>query len=219
MVLMGKIIIVPPKMVISIPVPNDGRAEFTGTTTPYPVNFSGGVMQSGSVLIKEPHNKTVIYDPMDSYGDYHSYLFRYADRESFRSSITIRTRERHQISRSFWSLKELEELLTQLVGDVLVQIDGGTGAWSFAATNSLDNASLEEILNRQKSHHIRVNKGLRNEIIDWLENNVTEYDFFDGYYYESEDTVCVRSDKEAVHFKMKWVGAEPELDEEEEIPF
>ncbi len=219
---MGKVILVPPPVRLSIPVPQDS-SKFQGMMRSHPVQFmNSGDGMSGMVMIQDPKEDMVMIDPMFTYGDYYGLNGSYGgSRVSSRihqSSAMIHSMEATQVVHAFWDHRDLEEQIESFIGDVLVQIDNQSREWSrrwnFSVLDMRDSQALQMMMGRRKNHRIEVHEEFRDECIKWMRENCTEYDYFDKSFKPMHDTYYIRDDTEAIHFKMKWYGMEPEPKEE-----
>jgi hypothetical protein len=134
------------------------------------------------------------------------------------------------IGHMFWDFQDIEDYVKSWVGDLLVTINTNNmsgnsisqnAQWGFCVTRSEDTQRLQDMLVRRKSLNFQCAASLRAKYVEWLDQNTTEYEFIEDCSkdFDKEDLLYIRSDTEAVHFKMRWFGVkledEIELENEE----
>lgn len=212
---MGSIILVPPSAKISYV---SGIPSYEHTQ--YYVMYNGGYIPAGPpafVSIPKTVPQEHYYNPMMSY---HAF-YRMGSRPRFSkravtSSPMIHSIAADAINKKFWGYEEIVEIVSDFHGNLLIQIEDTL--WNFSATDTRDSRTVMDFVGRRKNNHIRVKREFRSEVGKWLSDNcLGDYDLIENnssYGLDHEDDVYVRDDIEAIHFKMRWFGTEPEPSDE-----
>lgn len=214
---MGKIILVPPPIRMEYMKPNPAAPSYMSHTT-YPVMFnmptSGeNISMNASVVIPNPSTVNEYYDPMIMYTKF----YNFSTREGYSGSYMIHRVHTSELKKTFWGHQEIEKIAASMHGDLLLQIEEtdqsgmGSMGWNFAATDMRDAQIVSHFPSRRKDHRFDTPKLLRSEIKEWVQHNVRgEWDHFEHQWGAPKDEFYIKDDNEAIHFKMKWFGVEPE---------
>jgi hypothetical protein len=223
----AKIVLIPPPFRINYLTERFG-GQFASDTNYTPIQFSSsGSSMQGTIQTQNPLPSDELYDPMMTMGDlFHFPTAKIGHRVEKEASRMIYAMTREHISRAFWGRKHLEEIVAQtFTHDLLVQIDNGlirhsdefstTPRWNFSPTSPDDQEALSFLINiKEKEHRFQNHYLLRDEIIAWVRENCRkdwDYDPKGGSFIGNGnlDEIFIRDDVEAIHYKMRWYGAEP----------
>jgi hypothetical protein len=228
---MGKIILIPPSVTIQSQLMGGNTNYSFGGAVSYPVVFNPTMVYNGGtatdatgltamVSLPTPQFTSEIYDPMKSVDEFFNLgVIKDQSAISVRKikppSIMFHSLHASMINGMFWDHYELEALVEPFVGDVLIQIS--QYSWAFGCTRSEDAPLLDDLFKHKKKHYFSTPTLLREEILEWVKEQCDEYDFFRNGRVElnQNDTFYIRNDAQAIHFKMKWYGVEPEVEEED----
>ena len=212
---MGSIILVPPSSKISYVSNMTSSYE----TIRHHVMYDGGFTPAGPsafVTIQKPMTQEHYYDPMMSYHAFYRMGSKpRISKRAVTSSPMIHSISVGDINRTFWGYDEIIEIVSEFYGNLLIQIEDTR--WNFSATDTRDSRTVMDFVGRRKNNHIRVKREFRSEVGKWLSDNcLGDYDLIENNssYGLHEDDVYVRDDIEAIHFKMRWFGTEPEPSDE-----
>ena len=206
---MGSIILVPPSSKISYVSGMPSSYEYAQ----YYVGYDGGFIPAGPpafVRIPKAVPQEHYYDPMMSYHSFYRMGSRpRISKRAVTASPMIHSIAADDINKKFWGYDEIVEIVSDFHGNLLIQIEDTR--WNFSATDTRDSQTVMSFVGRRKNHLIRVKREFRSEVGKWLNDNcLGDYDLIENNYGSYEDEVYVRDDIEAVHFKMRWFGAELE---------
>jgi hypothetical protein len=222
---LGKVILVPPQFNFEIP----NRTSDMTLAVSFSNSYSIYQPSSSSTYYPTPPITASVtvpatqwhYDVIDPLGDYASYFemgFKgQNNRKSKRKkhpSVLVRSIDTLLLERMFWDHEDLEQFVEPWEGDLLLQV--GKTRWSFCCTDVIDVKKLETLNTRQKNHRLITPSQLRKEIYAWLCNNAQEFDMYEvpDVRENTFDEIFIKDDAEAIHFKMKWTGVEPNEEEE-----
>jgi hypothetical protein len=216
---MGKVILVPPPsnkqyLKANPSFGNTNSGVFMNFPVMFTPNYDGNSGLNATVSIPMPVTEVECYDPMQAYMRFYNFTSK---RER---GCGYMIHHVYDIEKTFWGHGEIEEIATSMYGDLLVQIDegnGGNNSWNFMACDYKDYKIVAEFPSRKKSHRFEISKLLRKEIQVWISENVKDdYDFYENAgWLATNDEYFIKDDVEAIHFKMKWFGAEPDSEIED----
>lgn len=229
---MGEVVLVPPPFMFER-LQKDGSNAY-GLNLPvqgFAVNSNGLHPDGMHVQIPSQNWITEYYDPLMAFSSYYglggasfdptsshysglrssSGRTRQASRRKTNASSMFHSVNSDMIQHSFWDFRDIEEFAAGLKGKLFVQIDTANGRWNFGCSDTEDGFIVQERINKPKTHCFTGMKaGLKEDIEAWLNEHAAEFDLFVNSFGDPNlaVTVYVRDDVHAVHFKLRWYGAD-----------